>query len=1470
MARGNSSYYEQTRHVELTFSNFRTLGFSNFSIAEKAYTRIDLFMHGLGKVDDQVKELTRLFAEARGIKLPDPGYDSIFYFYQDPVEKLKEALNKKYTMPPFYKGGMEGKALLTELVQPLLESEEFKAILKSDYYLYSDKEDTVGSYYYAALYKLAVLTNDEALIDETARIYDNNKKNRDCLILAAEMAVLSIFKTMAVDDKWFDSRIPAVKNILFNLAVHQAIGYGYYNSSILEKYSKSDFEFKPFAEINGPLIYRALNEDRSAALEYIQKEKPTLKKYRKQLIIAIKVALSVLYRLDDELEDLIGQMRKAFPKGSDVTGKYDVGCRVLETLMLIGLILKGTHEDKIFIKDEGKESYDRQCMPNGISVGSGPYGLLCVRALVQLALRDSSYARGSLRFCTSVHIAVCENFFDQMFFVGTNVCLDNSNEEELGYLKNIYSQLNDFSLFKNICARVIASHQFAEKDAQKKYPYDPGYLDLSGIVRDMPQWQKNIDNLTEIFAVKDKKEFEIPAARHDDRKIAWIVDRGLTVLYAKEQKVTSDGEIQAGKHVSLVKLVKETSSFDFLSDDDFKVVSALKSVDAEDIARRSDRYYRPPKMLTASSVPMEKMIEACIGLENLFIESEDPLSKTLSRGRIEKRPLKCSIEENGDNYDLKIDEGIVKSIKANITYDRLYLHEFLRLGEDNVIEWYHIGGPELRAYELIAKGFSFPKKEIGRILPLFNGSTPVLSVDHDFGSSSVQADDSLVIQMEQKDDFFTGFVGVKPFGTQKSPFYHIASGPADPIISMPESTLAARQDDSKVKDSENAGFSADSKRMVTIRCRRDFSKETAALNNLLTECPTLEDNYEDGFISLDSIESLLRFLEELEVSSVKHSLEWARGNSIKVSKTVDSGSVHIKIVKSKKAGEWFSVDGGISLDNDRYISIYTLIDSLRGSRFISLGNGEYVALTEKLRKKLASLKMMTSVDKNKDILINSLAAGALEKDLEDLEVEADPVWTASVERMKEAFASNPKVPAALQAQLRDYQIEGYEWMQRLAIWGVGACLADDMGLGKTVQTIAVLLNQARKGPCLVLAPTSVGGNWIGEIRKFAPSLNVHQFDTRKRDELVDSLGKNDVLIVGYGLLANVEKFLTSRSWSMIVFDEAQALKNFETKRAKVCKNIEADFRLALTGTPIENRIEDLWSLFTNINPGLLGSWTAFHERFKNVEPGSSDSKSLKRLVKPFLLRRLKSAVLDELPSRTTQNIIVEMNDKEKVFYDNLRRSLVNELETAPGANKKFLILAGLTKLRRACCHPQLADRDMEQLEDRSSKIDKFVELVKELSASGHRVLAFSQFTSFLSLVEKALIEEHIEFKHLDGSTPEAERAERIAQFQAGEGDVFLLSLKAGGTGINLTAADYVIHLDPWWNPAVEDQASDRAHRLGQKRPVTIYRLVSENSVEEKILNLHAEKRELAADFLDGTSSSVKHMTEADLMSLMES
>jgi len=338
---------------------------------------------------------------------------------------------------------------------------------------------------------------------------------------------------------------------------------------------------------------------------------------------------------------------------------------------------------------------------------------------------------------------------------------------------------------------------------------------------------------------------------------------------------------------------------------------------------------------------------------------------------------------------------------------------------------------------------------------------------------------------------------------------------------------------------------------------------------------------------------------------------------------------------------------------------------------------------------------------------------------------------------------------------------------------------------------------------------------------------------------------------------------------MAVLDEAQAIKNAQTKRAQASVALQARFRLVLTGTPIENYLDELWSLFNFVNPGLLGSREGFQKRFAGPIERDGDAharQALRALIRPFLLRRTKGAVLTELPPRTEQTMQVEMAGPERVFYEALRQRALDSIAAldAPEGKRKIHILAEITRLRRACCNPALIDAAAGIS---SGKLDAFLNLVDDLIRNRHRALVFSQFVGHLALVRAALDARGIGYEYLDGSTPSADRQRRVAAFQGGSADLFLISLRAGGTGLNLTAADYVVHLDPWWNPAVEDQASDRAHRIGQERPVTIYRLIMQDSIEERIVRLHRDKRDLASDLLDGAETAGR-LSEDELIQLI--
>ena len=414
-----------------------------------------------------------------------------------------------------------------------------------------------------------------------------------------------------------------------------------------------------------------------------------------------------------------------------------------------------------------------------------------------------------------------------------------------------------------------------------------------------------------------------------------------------------------------------------------------------------------------------------------------------------------------------------------------------------------------------------------------------------------------------------------------------------------------------------------------------------------------------------------------------------------------------------------------------------------------------------------------------------------------------------------------------------------------------------MGLGKTVQLIAVLQDRAQNGASLVIAPASVCCNWRRELNKFAPTLNVQIIGERWNSMLMEAK-PGDVVIASYGMLFAHAADFVAREWNGIVLDEAQAIKNGYSRRTRAVKLLKSAFRVAATGTPVENSLTELWSIFDFLNPGLLGNETEFR---KKLTVNGRATERLKQLVAPFILRRTKKEVLSDLPMKTEVTIPVVMGKDEAAGYEACRRMALNELKAT--AENQISILAQLTRLRRYCCHPSLV---LPQIGE-SAKLEALVELLRGLKAEGHRALVFSQFTDYLSIVRDRLEHEGFCLLCLDGSTPTKERERLIDRFQSGEADVFLLSLQAGGTGLNLTAADYVILLDPWWNPAVEAQAADRAHRLGQHHPVTIYRLIAVGTVEERVMTLQEDKRSLSEDAFNAVSSVVGSLKE--LKTLLE-
>lgn len=604
------------------------------------------------------------------------------------------------------------------------------------------------------------------------------------------------------------------------------------------------------------------------------------------------------------------------------------------------------------------------------------------------------------------------------------------------------------------------------------------------------------------------------------------------------------------------------------------------------------------------------------------------------------------------------------------------------------------------------------------------------------------------------------------------------------------------------------------------------------------------------------------------------------------------------LFKEIKIRDSAQFSGGVKINNDLDLlefdfnvegidpyEIDMLFQSLKEKkRFYRLKDGSFLPLDNEDLGNVADLISKLGLGNN---MKNGIIQGSkyitmyLDRYLQDKSldfIKKNVDFKKLVSDIKDPEDIDYEIPSGIKGTLRDYQKFGFKWLKSLAKYGFGGILADDMGLGKTLQVLTFLLSEKNeKGsfPNLIVVPTSLVFNWEEEVNKFAPDLKLLLVYGNKteRTELLKDVDQYDLIITSYPLLRRDVELYKDIKFRYCILDEAQHIKNASSLNAKSVKSITAKNYFALTGTPMENSVMELWSIFDFLMPGYLLSNKSFMDKYEKPifkDQNMDRLRDLNKHIKPFILRRLKKEVLQELPDKIEQKIIVEMTQEQKKLYLAYIKALKDELEVEikdKGFNRSHIkILAAITRLRQICCHPELF---VEDYTGGSGKLDSFEEIIEDAIESGHRILVFSQFRTMLDIIKERFDSKGIQHMYLNGSTAMELRGEMVKDFNNGEGEVFLISLKAGGTGLNLTGADMVIHYDPWWNPAVEDQATDRAYRIGQENTVQVIRLITKGSIEEKIFKLQEKKREMIDMVIKEGETLISKLSEEEMLSLFD-
>jgi len=763
---------------------------------------------------------------------------------------------------------------------------------------------------------------------------------------------------------------------------------------------------------------------------------------------------------------------------------------------------------------------------------------------------------------------------------------------------------------------------------------------------------------------------------------------------------------------------------------------------------------------------------------------------------------------------------------------------------------------------LLASGFLFTSATVARLDP--RGAWPWILAERDGGP--VRA----------------------PLKDERALLDEVVRGPGRPLLSIPDRPPVETGDprpclrvhrghdrQQRLECEISFGYGdermnlADPRGMALVEDRivyRDLSKERAALERFLHHGGERYSNPSrefDSCVQAKAMPALVGGLLEEGWTVEADGRRYRRAGTLSVS--VRSGV------------DWFDLEGGLDFDGQVAPLPALLAAAREGKDTVRLGDGSLGILPEKWLEEWGLLDALAKPEgdalrfsRNQGWLLDALLAARPEVDVD-----------ARFEKLRHGLRSfegigPARAPRGFSGSLRPYQRDGLGWFAFLEELGFGGCLADDMGLGKTIQVLALLegrRSKTREPRCsLVVAPKSLIFNWIAEAARFTPQLKVLDYTGPDRKQRLEELGDHHLALTTYGTLRRDILELKKHRFDYVILDEAQAIKNPQSQAAKAARLLEGDHRLALTGTPVENHLGDLWSLFEFLNPGMLGRAKVFADLSRgNGAPDGGALAQLAAALRPFILRRTKEQVLPDLPEKTEQTIYCEMEREQKAEYrrlrDHYRTSLLARTHNGGFGRMKIQVLEALLRLRQAACHPGLIDPARAELP--AAKLGVLLERLEEVKESGHKALVFSQFTKLLAIVRRELDARGMAYEYLDGRT--RKRKERVEHFQAApaaECPFFLISLKAGGLGLNLTAADYIFLLDPWWNPAVERQAIDRAHRIGQTRKVLAYRLICRDTVEEKVVELQERKRDLADAIIRAEGGLLRDLTRDDLEQLL--